>query len=236
MPLIPIPPINIPNNPIFEFGDDSAVKDKKVPLSKILSEGGFRGQALKDAMAVSLAESGGDPNAKNKTPCSAEGDHAIGLMQMCTVHAGSLGIPRDKAEAEKWLKNPYNNAKAAYRLWLRAGRTFAKDWVVWRTGAHRDKYGKDPLITVDKNTASESVADAAGAVVDAALGPLDEIASALLSPSTWFRVGKGALGFTLIVVGTGALVFVVANQTKAGQTVTKAAGQSVAGKAVKAVT
>jgi hypothetical protein len=55
-----------------------------------------------------------------------------------------------------------------------------------------------------------------------ALGAIGSFFKLITSPDTWFRVGKGILGFALIIIGTGALVFVVANKATGGG-VTKAA-------------
>lgn len=60
-----------------------------------------------------------------------------------------------------------------------------------------------------KGTISGGVADTVGSVADAALGPLDELASTLLSKDTWFRVGKGVVGWNLLLLGTAGLVLVV---------------------------
>ncbi len=52
------------------------------------------------------------------------------------------------------------------------------------------------------------------------------VVKALFDPGTYLRIGKGMAGGTLIIVGTGALVFVIANKATGGG----------ATKAVKAVT
>jgi hypothetical protein len=91
----------------------------------------------------------------------------------------------------------------------------AADWPTWHPGNWRT--AKDMLITVGPNSVggavSGAVSDVAGeaaSVADAALGPVDEIASALLSRDTWFRVGKGFLGGLIVVIGTGAIVAIAA--------------------------
>jgi hypothetical protein len=86
---------------------------------------------------------------------------------------------------------------------------------------------KNPLKDVDLG----SVTDPITAPIKAA----DDIGSAigsgikwLTDPSSWLRVGKGALGFTLIVIGTGAAVLIVAKPIAK-----TAIGVTGTGKAVK---
>jgi len=215
--------------------DDVLVKDERVPLSKLMTEEtGWRGAKLKEAMAITGAESSYDVNAENSC--------CVGLMQMnVDVHQGKFGIPVGRAKAVKWLKNPRNNLSAAYKLFVSVGGS----WQPWEGytgptgrgdgGEWRKFVGKDPLITVSNNSLSDPITDAANSVVDAALGPLDEIASAILSPSTWFRVGKGALGGTMLIIGIAAFVFVVASKSNTGKAIQSAViGGSPVGKAAKA--
>lgn len=188
---------------------DILVPDKKVVLSSVLLASGW-GKDAPQAKLVVLAESGGDATIINPTPCSQNGDHAVGLFQMCTVHAGKLGIPPGQAAATKWLKNPYNNARAAHALFKAAGNSFDSDW-----SSSKSKWGKgvatndDPVVSTDKQNLLDP------APLPGGINPLDGIQaflSALMNPSTYLRAGKGLLGGVLVVVGTGALVFVVANK------------------------
>ena len=196
--------------------DDVLAKDDRVPLSKLIQENtGWRGQSAKTAMAVAGGESSYDPNAENAC--------CVGLLQMnVDVHQGKFGIPVGRDKAVKWLKIPANNLSAAYKLWVSVGGSW-NPWEAYTNGSWRKFWGKDPLITVSDNSLSDPITDAAGNIADAALGPLDEIASAILSPSTWFRVGKGALGGTLLIIGVTAFVFVVASKTNAAKNIAEVA-------------
>lgn len=181
--------------------DDLLQKDTKKHLSAILREGGFRGALTDTAKAVAMAESGGDPSIFNGTCCT-------GLMQVHDVHAGILGSPTDVQKFREWLKDPENNARAAYAVYKKQGWSA---WEAFTNGSYRKFLGvgkNDPLITTKKGTFSGTVNDA----VDSALGPVDEIAAFLLNPASWARVGKGALGGVFIILGVGAVVFVVANK------------------------
>lgn len=63
-----------------------------------------------------------------------------------------------------------------------------------------------------------AIGDAIGAVGDvvdgaaSAAGGVAHLATALLNPSTYLRVGKGLLGGILVIVGVGALVYVTGNK------------------------
>lgn len=230
MPLVPlIPPVS-PG-----AIDDALAKDEKLRVSQLLrEETGWRGRDLRTAAAIMGPESGYNAGVvNNRAPCSANGDHAVGLLQMCTVHKGKFGIPLGYDDAVKWLQNPRNNVRAAYKLWLVQG------WGAWaetyRTGAYQKYLGQDPVINAGKRTVSGS---AGGAIVDAAdsvLGPVDEFVGALLNPSTWLRVGKGGLGITFIGIGVSAMAFVIIKKSAKSPAGKAAIGALPAGKAAKAV-
>jgi hypothetical protein len=200
--------------------NDVLVKDKHQHISQVLADAGFTGQDIKIGTAVALAESGGDTRVTHK---NHDGSTDVGLMQDNSVHAGEAGSPRDLAGFIKWAQDPHNNAVLAHSIWAAAGGSWAP-WVTYTTGAYKKHLGQDKLITT-KGTASGAISGA----VDAALSPLDalgSIAAALFDPSTYLRVGKGALGGAFLVLGTGALVFIIANKaaaTPVGKTATKAA-------------
>ena len=59
------------------------------------------------------------------------------------------------------------------------------------------------------------VGSAAGAVKDT-VNAVPKLIGALFDPSTYLRIGKGALGGVFIIAGTGALVFIVANKITDG--------------------
>ncbi|MBY8852241.1 transglycosylase SLT domain-containing protein, partial [Saccharothrix sp. MB29] len=76
-------------------------------------DAGFRGQDLTIAVAVALAESGGDPRAHNSTPP----DDSYGLWQVNML--GSLGPARRREfglDSDSDLFSPAENARAANRI------------------------------------------------------------------------------------------------------------------------
>lgn len=230
--------------------NDNLGKDEKVRLSEILRRNGFPANVARTQGApVAMAESRGNPDAVNTdAKCSPDGDVAVGLMQICTIHKGTMGIPADQNAAIEYLKNPDHNADVAHQLWIKQGWG---PWEAYTSGAYRRFLGQDPIITIKKGATSlpGDAVDAAGDVVDKALGPIDEIASAILSPSTWFRLWKGSAGAMLLLLGVAALVLIIASRaakSPTGKAVTKTAGNvasvvpvgraaKVAGKAKSAV-
>lgn len=93
---------------------------------------GFRGQALTTAVAVALAESGGNAHAHNGTPP----DNSYGLWQVNMI--GSLGPARRKEfhlDSDKELFDPDHNAKAAYAI-SGHGKSF-EPWSTYTSGAYK---------------------------------------------------------------------------------------------------
>ncbi|WP_020671710.1 transglycosylase SLT domain-containing protein [Amycolatopsis nigrescens] len=99
-------------------------------------QAGFRGQGLSTAVAVALAESGGNSRAHNGTPP----DNSYGLWQINML--GGMGPERRRQfhlESNKELFSPAENAKVAYAL-----SSHGKYWRPWSTytnGAYRKYLG-----------------------------------------------------------------------------------------------
>ena len=233
MPLVP--PLPNPLS-IVEDLNDSLAKDEKLPLSAIVAQSGWTGNDAEIARAVALAESSGKKDAVSWTGC------CVGLWQInAEVHNGKYGLPSDVGKAKDALKDPILNGKVAYQLWRDSGGW--GPWDGYTNGAYRrylNPKGHDPLITVQKNSVSGTPVEAAGDVLDTVTKPVEvaakslelagDVVSALFNPSTYMRIGKGWLGGILLITGTGALVFIVANKASNG------AVADTAGKAVKVAT
>lgn len=202
LPDLPAIPLPIPGQ-VAKQGAQAAAK--QVSLLAFVRAHGFTGTtkegepADRTAGGIVLAESGGDPKVVNTgTACSPQGDHAVGLFQICCP----MHMPVEDA------KNAGKNADKAHQLYKANGNSFAGDWPTYHAGIYRSF--KDKQITIGANDPITAAVDAAGNIVDgavdAALGPLDELAASLLSSETWFRAGKVVLGGVLIIVGGGAIV------------------------------
>lgn len=88
------------------------------------SKAGFSGNDLKIAVAVALAESGGNPRAHNAVPP----DDSYGLWQINML--GSMGPERRKRfgiTSNDALFDPEVNARAAHTIWQGSG------WNAWTT-------------------------------------------------------------------------------------------------------
>lgn len=93
---------------------------------------GFRGEALTTAVAVALAESGGNAHAHNGRPP----DDSYGLWQVNML--GGMGPERRhqfRLRSDDQLFDPDTNAKAAYAI-SSHGRSFGP-WSTYTDGAYR---------------------------------------------------------------------------------------------------
>ncbi len=103
----------------------------RLTLYDILYRAGFRGNALKTAWAIALAESGGRAKAYNgKGP-----DNSYGLFQINMI--GSLGPARRKQfglKSNDDLFDPLVNAKVAFAI-SNGGKNF-KPWSAFTNGAY----------------------------------------------------------------------------------------------------
>jgi hypothetical protein len=143
-----------------------------------------------EPVCIIFAESNGKTDAVSPNP---DGNQNVGIFQIDTVNVNH----------PEYLKDPVYNANVAYRMWRADGGTFAKRWA---TAAQcTSKSGNEPL-------ADEATPDNP---LNIGLNIGNGIAgafAAVLNSIPWFRVGKGAFGFILLVVGAGTLVTVVANK------------------------
>lgn len=100
-------------------------------------DAGFRGKDLTTAVAVAMAESGGQTTAHNPTPP----DDSYGLWQI-NMH-GSLGPDRREEfdlDSDKDLFDPKTNAEAAFEI-SGKGDSF-QPWTTFTGGAYEEYLGK----------------------------------------------------------------------------------------------
>jgi hypothetical protein len=101
-------------------------------IARHAHDAGFRGQDLTIAVAVALAESGGDPRAHNSTPP----DNSYGLWQINML--GSLGPARRREfglESNRELFDPAENARAANKISGDGGSW--TPWTTYTSGAYK---------------------------------------------------------------------------------------------------
>ena len=101
-------------------------------IAEYAHDAGFRGQDLTVAVAVAMAESGGDTRAHNPVPP----DDSYGLWQINMI--GSLGPARRDQfdlDSNRELFDPEENAKAAWAI-SGHGESF-RPWTTYTSGAYK---------------------------------------------------------------------------------------------------
>lgn len=178
-----------------------AVKDSDV--ARAAARAGWRGTDLTVAIAVALAESGGNPAAH-----ATVGEDSRGLWQINVSPAAHPEL------ASQNLYDPDTNAAAAYGIWKRSG------WGPW--SAHNNG---SYLLYMPRASAAALAADvqaivndpigSAGSAISGAAGKLPGVDQAkvvagflsdLQNPAIWQRMLKVILGGALVVVGAYLIV------------------------------
>lgn len=151
---------------------------------------GFSGTNLAKAVAIALAESGGNPNAHNgKAP-----DNSYGLWQINMI--GSLGPARRKQfglSSNNALFDPQVNARAAYAI-AGGGKTF-RPWTTYTSGAYLRFMSR-------ANTAAGNPSSAGAQQVGLSdgLSAVTEFFEFLSDPITWLRLGMILAGAILVAL------------------------------------
>jgi hypothetical protein len=187
---------------------------------------GFSGAALAKAVAIALAESGGNPNAHNAVPP----DNSYGLWQINML--GSMGPARRKQfglTSNDQLFNPATNAKAAYAI-ANNGKSFTP-WSTYTSGAYLRYMSRANKAAGNPDTSGTTTGTQTG-LTDVLSWPGDIVAffTLLTNPITWKRLG--------MIVGGGILVMVALGEisglgSKVQQGVSVAANMLPEGKALK---
>lgn len=108
-------------------------------LMSVLKQAGFKGEGLKMAYAIAMAESSG--NAKAHNPNASTGDNSYGLFQINML--GAMGPERMKQyglSSYEDLFDPLTNAKVAFKM-----SNGGKNWGPWSTynnGMYQSFYGQ----------------------------------------------------------------------------------------------
>lgn len=120
-------------------GGPSAAALKGNTLLKTLSDAGFKGDGLRTAWAVAMAESGGRPRAL----ADDSDDLSYGLFQINMI--GDLGPARREQynlKSNEDLYDPATNARVAF-LMSQKGTNWSP-WTTYTGGAYKDYYNKVP--------------------------------------------------------------------------------------------
>lgn len=169
-------------------------------IAAYAKQAGFTGEDIKIAVAVALAESGGNPRSHNATPP----DDSYGLWQINML--GDLGPSRRKdfgIKTNEELYDPAVNARAAYIVWKRSG------WGAWTTYTH----GKYKAF-LSGLSASGGVAGAIGSV----LGNGQDIADGTVKLDPVSKVAAAIDGFgknvfngiaSLVAMGVASALLII---------------------------
>lgn len=155
---------------------------------------GFRGAALTIAVAIALAESGGNENAVHK---NSNGTTDYGAWQINSVHATLLAG-----------KNPYDlqqNADMAYAIYLQSNFT---PWTTYRSNAYA-QYLQQAQSGSNAGTGAKH--QGGNVITSGQLGdtvsninPISDVNSligVISDPGLWRRIGLGFLAFLLLLIG-----------------------------------
>lgn len=147
---------------------------------------GFPATEIPTAVAVALAESGGETTAVS--PVNSNGTRDYGLWQINSVHA-PLG---------DWA-NPTHNAQLAFQIW-----SARKSWTPWSTYTN-GRY----LTHLDTNVKPGDAPDMPGTAATGGSGADKGVASfteLMSTPGTWWRVGFTIGGSVMLIIGFRAMI------------------------------
>ncbi len=172
---------------------------------------GFTGSDLNIAVAVALAESGGNPSAHNPTPP----DDSYGLWQINML--GGMGPERRKKynlKANTDLYDPATNARVARGIFKGSGW---KAWTTYTRGTYKKfmdeaSSASGTVSGTDSGSAPTPVAATDGGIVT---GGLNSLGANIFNAVQ--NVGGIAIGIVLIA----AAVLILVMQSKLGKTVVK---------------
>lgn len=196
-------------------------------IARAALAGGFPRDKVATAVAVALAESGGDATATNK---NANGSTDHGVWQINSIHRADLA-------SGDW-RDPNANARMAYAVYRRAGNSFSP-WYAWRDLNHL------PFMARGHKAMEEATAGGAGVpegignplIPDAVEGLADEVGKAvsvITDRDFWVRVGMMAAGALILIAGLAWLILSTA-KGKAKEIVSVVAPTGKVGKAAAAV-
>lgn len=155
-------------------------------LATLARNAGFTGKDVDIAVAVALAESGGNPRAYN----GKDRDRSYGLWQINMI--GGMGPDRRKAlgiSSNDALFDPATNARAARMVWKSQG------WNGWTTYT-RGTYKKFMTATSSAAADNPVAASVGGKGLDPTLG----IASSINSFGENFLKGFASIGAVIVAV------------------------------------
>jgi hypothetical protein len=147
-------------------------------IAALAQNAGFQGDDLATAVAVALAESGGNPNAVGDLNITAGG--SVGLWQINLAY---------HPEFNGWnLQDPQTNANAAFSVYSAAGDSFTP-WSTYKSEAYLAPLA-EVEVALAASSAEQAVAENAGDESGGSNGPDQGTILALV-------VGGGLIFFVL---------------------------------------
>lgn len=162
-------------------------------IAQYAAGAGFKGDEIKTAVAIALAESGGNTHAHNGTPP----DNSYGLWQINML--GSMGPDRRARlgiKSNDELYDPKVNARAAYMIYKGSG------WSAWTTytrGTYKQSGIQNLISKLDPRNVGKGIAEEAGK-----LNPVNGVSEAINAFGT--TVFKGVANITGIITAITFLV------------------------------
>jgi Lysozyme like domain len=173
------------------------------------SSAGFAGSDLAIAVAVALAESGGESTATNH---NNNGSTDYGLWQINSIHSQILA-------SGKW-DDPTSNAKMAYRVFTDAGKRW-RPWVTYNTQRYRVFMGRAQIAAGAPGLAPGGGGSSTPAVDIPDLGGLLRTIQFLTDYRNWQRVGMFLAGLVLSIFGLWGIL----KDTPTGEAIKYAGGK-----------
>jgi hypothetical protein len=169
---------------------------------------GFRGEALKTAIAVALAESHTGNGVGNATALNDHGEFSVGMFQI-NVN-GYLASRLQKWGFSTWtdLWDPEKNAKAAYQI-SGHGKHFGA-WSVYKHGSYL-KYmsrANAAAATVNSTAPTGGTTQRGTPVPNAVVGPS-------IYPGSSISLRGSGLEYIIAILGTMGVVFFIYKQKEA---------------------
>lgn len=185
---------------------------------------GFSGNNLVIAVAVALAESGGNTRAHNPRGL----DNSYGLWQINML--GQMGVERRKAfgiRSNEELWDPNVNARAAKKIHSWQGWS---GWTTYTSGRYRIYLNRARKAAGNPSAASGGAVDAQQAGLIPGLNEISLFFEIISDGGVWIRIGMFVAGGILLLLG----LFQLSGQAgKAKMLLDFIPGGKVAKKAVK---
>lgn len=173
-------------------------------LASVVKQAGFPASSWPTAIAIILAESGGNPNATHK---NLNGSTDYGLFQINSVHGSLL-------QQGSW-SDPVANARMG--LAVSSNGSNWKPWTTFNTGAYR-------LFLPRASNASGSPVTPISPDIQQVSSPVASTFGAIFDPHSYYRIGMFLFGTLLVLMSVESATGIVGKvSSKVGNAVKVAA-------------